>query len=60
MLQVWKGKLLMAIFILEYTNGDKVISSGEFIKAWNDDYRQKGHSLWSCVEISHPSQASKL
>ena len=50
----------MAIFVLEYTNGDKVISSGEFIKAWNDEYRQKGHALWSCVEIAHPSQASRL
>ena len=50
----------MAIYVLEYTNGDKVISSAEFIRAWNEDYRQRGHSLWSCVEIYHPSQLSRL
>ena len=41
----------MAIYVLKYTNGDTVISSEEFVRAWNLDYLEKGHALWSCEPI---------
>ena len=50
----------MQIYVLRYTNGDTVISTEDFLKVWNSEYRQKGHALVSATLINHPSQFSKL